>query len=80
MEKKNVCDFGDILSHAETLGYTWNGAHELLDRIYPYHGAMDIYVDEITEEEDYNEDTIKIVHSFAKHHGVTEFQINPKGG
>lgn len=80
MIKKNVCDFGDILSHAETLGYSWNGAHELLDDIYPYHGVSNVYVDEITEEEGYNADTIKIVHSYAKKHNVDEFQINPKGG
>ena len=27
MRRTNVYDFGDILLHAETLGYNWNQAH-----------------------------------------------------
>ena len=51
MEKGvNLCDFGDILLHAESIGYGWNEAHEILDDYYPYHGTTHVYRDDVEED------------------------------
>lgn len=77
MNRKNVCDFSDLLFHAESLGYGWNEAHGMLDNIYPMHGPQDVYHSEVSE---YGlcKDGEKILNSFFDKEGVGEFQINPK--
>lgn len=76
MKKKNVCDFGDILFCAESLGYGWNQAHDILDNYAPRYGARDVYFYEIEEEE--NPDAKRILKAFFEQENVSEFQINPK--
>lgn len=79
MEKGvNLCDFGDILSHAERLGYGWNQAHAILDNYYPYHGEY--YVCLAKVEQDENEDAKKILVSYFERHQIEDFYIKPKGG
>jgi len=80
MKTTLLIDFGDLLSHAETLGFTWNGAHKILDSIYPAYGVKEIYVDELDEYE-LSEDARKIVDSFIKTNKIKEsFSIAPKSG
>jgi len=76
MKKQNTCDFADILSHAETLGYKWNKAHNILDNYTPAYGPRTVYLEEVEEEE--NEDAKKILLSYFKVSQVEEFVILPK--
>lgn len=74
MKNKNVCDFGDILSYACTIGYDWNQAHEILvDANYcAMYGPQDVYKGEL---EDDGSDAYKIMSGYFEHENVTEFQI-----
>lgn len=77
MEKNvNLCDFGDILSHAETLGYSWNEAHEILDDYYPRNGMKHLYRDDIEEES--NPPAKEILLSYFEKEQVKDFYIEPK--
>lgn len=80
MKRTLLINFGDLLSHAETLGFSWNGAHKILDDIYPYYGVREIYIDEL-DERGLSEDARKIVDSFIKENKIKEsFSIAPKSG
>lgn len=89
MQKVNLIDFTDLLFHAETLGYGWNQAHDILDKFVPRYGMKNVYLYEIedndTDPEDrdpdvepISEDAKKIMLSFFKKHNVDEFSIKPK--
>ena len=76
----NLCDFGDILSHAETIGYGWNEAHDILVKanICAMYGTQHVYKEDVSEIED--EDARKIISSYFEKEGVKDFYIKPKGG
>lgn len=73
-----VCDFGDILRFAETLGFSWNGAHQILDEFYPVYGSTYVNIDEL-EEVTEDPDALRIMRGFFEAEGVEEFEIRPKG-
>ena len=78
----NVCDVGDILWYAESIGYAWNHALDILRKAeyVAMYGPQCVCRDEITEEQVPNEDARKILLGYFDHEKVDEFQINPKGG
>jgi len=79
MEKINACEFSELLTHAQKeFGIHWNAAHEMLVDGDVCEG--NVYVDDIEScwEGQEMPMSVKIVLSFAKKHGVTEFYILPK--
>ncbi len=82
--KKNVTlvDFSDVLSIAESVGYSWNQAHDILvnDNICPMYeiNQFDYYVSDFDEKENpygYSEDTLKIMNAFCKSNNLEEFTM-----
>jgi len=86
MKQQNTIEFSDLLSHAETLGYSWNKAHDILDSWYPSYGPTTIsrymidpnYDESEAENYETNEDAQKILVSFFETSKVDEFVILPK--
>lgn len=81
MEKGvNLCDFGDILSHATSIGYNWNQAHNILvdADLCAMYGTQHVYKEETQYIED--EDARKIIESYFEKEQVEDFYIKPKGG
>lgn len=76
----NLCDFGDILSHATTIGYGWNEAHEILvnENLCAMYGVQHVYKEEIQYIE--NLDAKKIIESYFEKEQVEDFYIKPKSG
>lgn len=78
MKKANIVEFTDLLSHAVTIGYCWNQAHEILvkDEVPPMYECKkrEMYLEEIGLN-GYSEDTMKILTSFFEENKVTEFTI-----
>lgn len=68
MKQTTNVDIGDILSAAEKLGYSWNGAHQIMedDKIIPlYDGPFELYASDVTSNAyGWSEDTLKIMAKF----------------
>lgn len=72
---QSVCEFGDLLCHAEKLGYSWNTAHDILvdDEVPPMYESYqrDIYVG-MGPDYGWSEDSCKIVDGYLASEGVSE--------
>lgn len=78
MRKTNLVEFSELLEHAETLGYKWNEAHEILDNdnIRPTHEIHENTIHFGDDEEfEWSEDTKKIVYSFMKKQNVNVITV-----
>ena len=80
MKKVNLADFGDLLTHAVTMGYFWNQAHEFLvkDEVVPMYESKtrDHYMSEVLNNDyGWSEDSLKVVKSFMEAHNITEFTL-----
>lgn len=71
MKKTITIEFDELLSYAESIGYSWNKAHDIIDDYYPCHGPRTIYPG-IAEENEENEDVVKIIDGFFKANNITE--------
>jgi len=81
MKKTNLVDFGDILSHATTLGYDWNSIHDVLvkDGICPMYeqNSVDVYLSDVRSNAyGWTNDTVKILQSFLEKNKVTLVTIS----
>lgn len=76
MPKVDLFEFSDLLYHAESMGYEWNKAHDLLDNIYPRYGVMTVYIEEV--EELLPEEGQDICFSFMDANNLHEFKISTK--
>ncbi len=69
MQKSNLVEFSELLRHAETLGYGWNQAHQILvdDEVPPMYETKkrEVDLDEI-DEHSWGEDSKKIVRSYME--------------
>jgi hypothetical protein len=75
----NTCDFGDILTVAEDMGYDWNTIHDILrdNGCDTSYGARTIYKGEInliTEDKDAR----KVLKKFFAVNKIDEVTILPK--
>lgn len=84
MKKVNLAEFPELLRCAETIGYTWNGAHDFLcrDGIPPEAecNSCEYYLSDLgdTDEEcqySWSSDTIKVLRAFFAQENVTEFTL-----
>lgn len=71
MKHTVVVDMGDLLQHATTLGYDWNNACALLDRVRPQYEITqrDIYVG-MGEDYGLNADASRIIDDFLISHNI----------
>lgn len=82
VKKVNLVEFTDVLYSAQKIGYTWNGAHNILDKddIRPMYEirTRDYYISDFNPESNpygYSEDTLKIMNAFCKEHNLDEFTM-----
>lgn len=78
MKQVMLVEFGDLLRHAETLGFTWNGAHDILvkDDVPP---MAEMKTKEICKGEGelygWSEASKRIVDSFMEKNSLKEFTL-----
>lgn len=77
---ETVVEFTELLGHAVTLGYDWNGAHDILvmDEIPPMYEITKRtwYLSDFKGEDyDFSEDTRKIMINFFEVNKLTEFLL-----
>lgn len=80
MNTVNLADFSDLLAHAVTLGYHWNGAHDILvkDDVPPAPECRKISYslsEVVNNDYGWSDDSVRIVRSFMESKDVTEFTI-----
>jgi hypothetical protein len=78
MRRVNLVEFPDLLFYAESIGISWNKAHEVLvnDEIPPMYecNSREYYLSDLNQY-GYSEDTIKIIKGFMEKNNVTEFTL-----
>lgn len=78
MKKVTLVEFSDLLHHAETIGYFWNQAHEILvkDEVPPMYETKTSDIDKTSAEDfGWSEDSKKIVESFMEKNNLEEFTL-----
>ena len=75
-----LVEFPELLYAAQQIGYTWNGAHEILvrDEIPPMYelNSIEYSLSELDDEDySWSEDSRKILRHFYEVHGLTEFTL-----
>jgi hypothetical protein len=71
-----ICDFSDLLNHAQEMGFDWNNAHDLLRKADIYVGT--IYYGDADLETGTHIEARKILKSFMDKNDLQKFYITPK--
>ena len=83
MKKVNLVEMSDLLFHAESLGYEWNKACDILRDVRPEYEITSLEYNktdfdpgcEGEIEEYYSQDTLKIMSSYFKKKRVKDITV-----
>lgn len=80
MKKTILVEFGDLLSHGGTMGYSWNGLHEIMvnDEIPPMYECKvrEIHISDCDPSVyGWSEDSCKVLKSFMESNRIEEISL-----
>jgi len=77
--KVDLYKFTDLLIFAESIGYYWKQAHDILlwDEILPINEIKKLYIhrNDFHTQSNYSDDTIKIVNGFLDKENIEGFTL-----